>query len=147
MRLLLCRDRLTPKATVGKLTHKGEFVAYTCEDRYRGDDMSEKVPGETCIPCGDYEVIVTYSPRFQVDMPLLLNVPGFTGVRIHSGNKPADTSGCILVGTTRGPDQVLGSRAAYEEVFKLIQTARAHAESVRLTVTLINGGTCNAEST
>lgn len=135
MRLDLIRDRFTEKSTTGKLMWGEQCVAYTCEDVYRGP-LAEKVPGETCIPCGSYEVVVTHSPRFGIDMPLLLNVPGFSGVRIHTGNTDADTDGCILVGTTRGPDQVLGSRVAYEQVFALIQAARARGESVRLDIQL-----------
>jgi hypothetical protein len=133
MKLVLLRDRLTEKSTCGKLMWGDQHVSYTLEDVHR---VGPKLPGETCIPNGIYEVVVTHSPRFGIDMPLLLNVPGFSGVRIHSGNKPEHTEGCILVGTTRGPDQVLGSRIAYEEVFKLIQAARARGESVTLEVKL-----------
>ena len=52
------------------------------------------------IPAGTYEVRLTYSPRFKKDLPLLMNVPGRTGIRIHTGNKPEHSQGCILVGAT-----------------------------------------------
>lgn len=136
MRLVLLRDRLTSKSTTGRLELDGQLVCFTLEDKYRGDDPANKVPGTTCIPCGTYEVVITHSPRFDVDMPLLLNVPGFTGVRIHPGNTDRDTEGCLLVGSTRGPDQVLGSRVAYEVVFKLIRDARERREVVHLEVKL-----------
>ncbi|MBP5659578.1 MAG: hypothetical protein J6W89_06155, partial [Paludibacteraceae bacterium] len=42
----------------------------------------------------------TYSPRFKKDLPLLMNVPGRTGIRIHTDNKPEHSQGCILVGAT-----------------------------------------------
>lgn len=135
MILTLLRDRLTEKSTTGKLMLGEQHVAYTLEDVYR-PPHEPKVPRETCIPCGVYEVLITHSPRFGVDLPLILNVPGFSGVRIHAGNYPKDTEGCVLVGTTRGPDQVLGSRVAFDEVFKLIQAARARAETVTLDVKL-----------
>lgn len=135
MILTLLRDRLTEKSTTGKLMLGEQHVAFTLEDVYR-PPLEPKVPRETCIPCGVYEVLVTHSPRFGVDLPLILNVPGFSGVRIHAGNYPKDTEGCVLVGTTRGPDQVLGSRIAFEEVFELIQAARARAETVTLDVKL-----------
>jgi len=31
-------------------------------------------------------------------LPEILNVKGFTGIRIHSGNTAKDSLGCILVG-------------------------------------------------
>ncbi len=139
MRLELIRDRLTEKSTTGKLMWGEQHIAYTLEDVYRGP-LAVKVPGHTCIPCGIYEVIISHSPRFGIDMPLLLNVPGFSGVRIHSGNKPEHTEGCVLVGTTRGPDQVLGSRVAFEQVFALIRDAREQGESVTIEVKLAPGG-------
>lgn len=144
MRLVLIRDRLTEKSTIGRLERDDEHVCFTLEDVYRGDDPADKVKAQTAIPCGTYEIVVTHSPRFGIDMPLLLNVPGFSGVRIHSGNTDKDTMGCILVGSTRGPDQILGSRVAYELVFKLIQRARSVGESVHIEVKLAEGGTSHA---
>ena len=141
MRLALIRDRLTEKSTTGELSLNGAHLCFTLEDRYRGDDINDKVRGSTCIPCGRYEIVITHSQRFGIDMPLLLNVPGFSGVRIHSGNTDRDTEGCVLVGTTRGEDIILGSRIAYELVFGLIRDARAKNELVHIEVRLANGAT------
>jgi hypothetical protein len=52
------------------------------------------------IPAGTYEVRITLSPRFHKPLPLLMNVPGRTGIRIHTGTKPEHSQGCILVGAT-----------------------------------------------
>lgn len=141
MLLTLERRWLTPKSTIGELRLDGVIKCFVLEDVYRPSPEA-KVPGKTCIPCGKYEVVITHSPRFSalagipVDMPLLLNVPGFTGVRIHWGNRPEDTDGCLLVGLDRGPDQVLRSRIAYEQVFALIQAARAKGELVHVDISL-----------
>ena len=49
------------------------------------------------IPCGTYPLRVTWSPKFKRMMPLLLNVPGRSGIRVHRGTKPEHSRGCILV--------------------------------------------------
>lgn len=50
------------------------------------------------IPVGEYSLQVTPSPKFNRNLPLLCNVPGHSGIRIHAGNDVTDTHGCILVG-------------------------------------------------
>lgn len=120
MQLQLRRDSSSEKATLGRLFVDGEFLCYTLEDVVR----AEKVAGETAIPAGTYRVIVTHSPHFGRDLPLLVDVPGYEGVRIHPGNTDADTEGCILVGTTiMGPDDIANSRAAFALLFSKIQAA------------------------
>ncbi len=127
MKLTLQRSPSSEACTLGTLDVDGQQQFYTCEDVVR--EMPNlpvrewKVPGETAIPAGTYQVIVNRSERFGRDMPLLLNVPGFAGVRIHSGNTAADTEGCILVGERLGNDAVVESRKAFGELFTLIEAA------------------------
>jgi hypothetical protein len=143
MLLELLREELRPACTLGRLYEGAALLCVTLEDRLPTPYV--KVPGETCIPCGKYEVVITHSPRFNVDMPLLLNVPGFTGVRIHTGNAALDTEGCILVGQERVGEKLLHSRAAYAALFQKIQAARARGELVHIDVKLADGGVCHAE--
>lgn len=109
----------TDESTQGELYVDGVFECYTLEDVER----SQKVAGETAIPKGSYKVIINQSPRFGRLMPLITDVPGFSGVRIHSGNTAADTEGCLLVGKTRGPDFIGRSREAYLGLFSKLLAA------------------------
>ncbi len=110
MKLLLKRIALKEKYTIGKLYIDGEFFSDTLEDPVR----EEKIYGETAIPTGTYKVTITLSPRFRRWLPLLHDVPNFEGVRIHRGNTPEDTHGCILVGQNKIKGQVVNS--AYTEI-------------------------------
>tara|TARA_R110000787_G_C13056662_1_gene407239 strand:+ start:55 stop:480 length:426 start_codon:yes stop_codon:yes gene_type:complete len=80
---------------IGDLFIDGVFFCHTLEDEKRADNV--KVYGKTAIPAMTYKVKVTYSPRFKRNMPLLLDVPMFKGIRIHGGNDSTNTLGCILV--------------------------------------------------
>lgn len=86
--------------TIGKMYLNGEYFCDTLEDAIR----PVKIPNETAIPAGTYKVEVTYSPRFKRNLPLLIDVPNYTGIRIHEGSNKDHTSGCILVGfnTSKG---------------------------------------------
>lgn len=120
MKLELIREEFTDKSTIGSLLVDGKFFCYTLEDRVR----NEKIFGQTAIPYGTYPVLITYSPRFKTNMPLLINVPGYSGVRIHSGNKAEDTEGCILVGLKKAPDYIMESRKAYSLLFNLLKSQK-----------------------
>ena len=118
--MLLRRRWYSDRSTIGVLT-LGEFSCFTLEDRVR--EPGVKVQDKTAIPAGRYRVVVDFSQRFQRRMPLLLDVPMFTGIRIHSGNTAQDTRGCILVGEWRAPDWVGDSRRAFADLFFLINPA------------------------
>lgn len=106
MRLNLKRKFLDPEYTVGSLSINGRYICDTIEDKVRDtnqdgdlDDPGEgKVFGKTAIPYGLYKVRLTMSPKFKRLLPILLNVPHFTGIRIHRGNTAKDSHGCILPG-------------------------------------------------
>lgn len=91
-----------------------------------------KIAGVTAIPSGRYRITITMSNRFKRLMPLVNNVPGFSGVRIHPGNTAADTEGCLLPGTSVGADNnmVVGSRVAYAALYAKIEAALANGEEV-----------------
>ena len=121
--------------TIGILTGLSKDF-FTIEDTDRGlsQDMDlvkikqTKKVSITAIPTGRYKIIISYSPRFKCDMPLLVNVKGFDGVRIHWGNKSKDTDGCILVGNGLAKGMITDSRSAYAQVFKEIKDIRDKEE-------------------
>lgn len=97
-----------PEYTIGKLYIDGQYFCDTLEDTIR----KEKIAGKTAIPAGKYKVKKTYSPRFKKQLPEILNVPNFFGVRIHAGNTAKDTEGCILLGLNKTKGAVINSQNA-----------------------------------
>jgi hypothetical protein len=138
VRLKLQRMSCGPVCTIGSLFVNGKFECYSLEDvrrEIKGQPVSQwKIPGKTAIPEGVYGLVVTPSNRFKRELPLLLSVPGFEGVRIHPGNTAADTEGCILVGKAKSGDSVLESRRAFDQLFTKIREALGCGEKVTLEV-------------
>lgn len=134
MELTLNRIFLGSSATIGELLINDKHLCDTLEDRVRPE--GEKVYGKTAIPEGTYEVKLTHSPRFKKILPEILNVPNFSGIRIHTGNSSKDTEGCILVGTWDGEkeDWVGNSRIAFDELMALLEKATNNKEKVTITV-------------
>ena len=126
MNIIIKRLHRTENSTIGELHIDGKFECYTLEDKER----KVKIKGETAISKGTYIVGITLSNRFKKLLPILLNVPNFEGVRIHSGNSNHDTEGCILVGTSRSEDYIGNSRLAFGRLFKKMQLAK----SITLTI-------------
>jgi hypothetical protein len=119
MKLKLRRFEFGTTYTVGKLYIDDIYQCFTLEDKVRN---GEKINGQTAIPYGTYSVVIDHSTRFNRDMPHILNVPGFEGIRIHSGNTSADTEGCILLGTTwAGKDFIGNSKLAFDRFFDKLQ--------------------------
>lgn len=108
MKLTLKRNFKGPDYTIGKLYIDGHYFCDTLEDTVR--PAGQKIAGKTAIPAGDYKVIKSYSPRFKKILPEILDVPGFSGVRIHAGNTAKDTEGCLLLGLNKTKGAVLDSQ-------------------------------------
>lgn len=129
--MLLRRLEFTDVSTIGELTID-DFKCWTLEDTARENTF--KIPGKTAIPAGRYRVIISYSTRFKRDLPLLLDVPNFEGVRIHPGNTDQQTEGCILPGYSKEKDWIGDSRRACEDLQKIIEE-RIKTEQLWLTIT------------
>lgn len=130
MEIVVRRIALKPTYTIGKMYIDGKYFCDTLEDTVRDlnkngkfDNGEKKIYGKTAIPYGKYDVKWTYSNKFKKYMPLLMNVPSFEGIRIHSGNTAEDTQGCILVGENKAVGKVLNSRNAVNKLYQLIKSA------------------------
>lgn len=132
MKLKLYRKFLGNKYTIGKLFINDEYICDTFEDVVRSEGV--KVYGETAIPYGIYEIVLTMSPRFKKVLPLLLDVPHFEGVRIHTGNTEKDTEGCILVGYNKVKGKVINSKIAFDKVMKYLELATINNEKITIEV-------------
>lgn len=135
--MILTLKRIARKAkyTIGRLYIDGAYFCDTLEDTDRGLTQSmplwqieqKKVYGQTAIPTGSYDVIMTYSPKFASRswakpysgrLPLVNNVPGFSGVRVHPGNDHTQTLGCLLVGRNTVVGKVTQSADTFEKLMK-----------------------------
>lgn len=128
MELTLKRIAKRPDYTIGRLFVDGEYLCDTLEDTDRGltqamaiEEIKRiKVAGQTAIPSGKYCVFLTPSPKFGRVLPLVYDVPGFSGIRIHAGNTERDTHGCILVGENKIVGRVINSRNTLDMLMKVL---------------------------
>ena len=126
MKLTLTRRAKRADYTIGRLEDEnGVKICDTLEPTWRNYKGGElKVPRKSAVPEGTYPVVVTKSKKFGKYLPLLVGVPGFKGVRIHSGNTVNDTEGCILVGQNLIKGKVLLSRLTLEKLMRLIENEK-----------------------
>ncbi len=140
MIITLQRRASGPRCTIGELRVDGQHECWTLEDlvlEIPGQPVSSwKVAGKTAIPAGRYRMTIDMSTRFKKLMLRVLDVPGFEGIRIHTGNTAEDTEGCILVGQALAPDgnSIKQSALALESLQPKIQAALDRKEEVWIDV-------------
>ena len=135
MDLFLHRVEEDPKVLPGRenkrtrgtmLKPDGSILVHILEDQVRVDnpatsqDEGAKVYGRTAIPAGRYELKLTYSPKYGRIRPEVMGVPGFVGIRIHSGHDETHTLGCLLTagGFDKDGDILPGTSKAAERTFE-----------------------------
>ena len=123
----LVRTQFKDTQTVGKLYLNGVYFCDTLEDKNRDlnkngifDEGEKKVYAQTCIPFGQYKVIINQSPRFKRLMPRLLNVSHFDGILIHNGVTEKNSAGCILVGSYDG-QKLVRSKEIFNKLFEIMK--------------------------
>lgn len=156
LQLLIRRVALEDEYTIGRLyvvnDGKRTYIMDTLEDRVRDvnkngrfDNGEKKIPGETAIPYGTYEIDMNrVSPKFKLRdwgqmydgiVPWVKNVPNFEAILIHPGNTASDTSGCILVGDNDKVGRVSYSKKYYYELMdNYLMPAKANGYKIMLTI-------------
>lgn len=127
MKILVNTIVETSISTISEMIIDGFKFCYVLQDPRR----KVKIQNITGIPKGTYKVVLSYSNRFKKIMPEILNVPGFTGIRIHWGNTAVDTEGCLIVGSTMGKDFVGNSVKTYAKMMALLKATK---EEVIITI-------------
>lgn len=140
MELKLTRNYQKDTYTIGRLYVEGDLFSNTLEDPVRDySDPNYKVYGKTAIPYGRYRITMVHSPKFSKryggrKVPLLNNVPDFTGIQIHSGNTAEDTDGCILVGQNTQRGRVTSSLAT---LYKLLDIFDSVSEDEEIWIDIV----------
>lgn len=131
MKLTVNRADPRDGAMMGMLFIDSVMFCMTLEDVSR----PAKIAHETAIPAGTYKVTMELSPKFKKRLPLLHDVPGFTGILIHSGNTAEDTWGCILVGQRIvGTHRIEGGSIAMPTLAEKIEDAIKNGEEVTIEI-------------
>jgi hypothetical protein len=125
--------------TIGEMFLNGsiERYCYTLEDRDLCLEIGGvKIPKETAIPRGTYKLIIDDSVRYKRKMPQILDVPQFEGIRIHAGNYPVDTEGCILIGEEYDAMHriILKSKVTFDKFFGMLETVLSTGEEISITI-------------
>ena len=128
--------------TIGNMFLEGEWFCNTLEDKDRGLNQSLslsqnkklKVYGKTAIPKGVYEVTVVFWAKHRINVPLLHDVPAFTGILIHNGVNQNSTLGCILVGLNTIKGQLTSGKKYMNELTNRIQAALNAGKKVMIEV-------------
>lgn len=141
MKLELKRIALKPNYTIGKLFINGTYYCDTIEDKVidlnkngKFDDGLTKVMHQTAIPYGTFKVVVNHSPKFNRELPRLLDVPYFEGILIHNGSDQNSSSGCIIVGENKAVGKVTNSTFYMNNLTARIKDAQNKGETTTITI-------------
>ena len=125
LNLILRRRPQKDGGVIGELYNfAGAFICFMLEN------------DEKKIESGRYKVTITQSKRFSRPLPLINDVKGRSGIRIHPANYPHQLEGCLAPGLViaLGDAGVLESRTAFKKVYDLIDDALFKGDDVWLDV-------------
>lgn len=135
MKIVLQRKYLKQGYTIGYWIVDGKLMCNTLEDEVRDlnkngkfDNGEKKIYGESAIPYGKYKIKMTYSPKYKRMMPQVMDVPHFTGIRIHAANKPTELEGCIALGENKVKGGLINSRLHVNVFIDMLVKAGGEAD-------------------
>lgn len=153
MTLTLIRSYNSKEYCIGHLYVDGVYMCDTIEDCDRGLDQkmtssqikSIKKKSITAIPTGTYGITLNVtSPKYSKKkffkefclgkMPRLINVPGYDGILIHTGNTAKDSDGCLLVGYNKVKGQVINSTEAFIKLYNVLKRANERHEGIYIEI-------------
>lgn len=123
--LIRIQREATKPATIGCLSTYRAFGCDTLERPWAGNQS-----GISCIPPGQYPVIMPESPRFGRPMMRLGNTDPRRGILIHAANQVGQLQGCIALGKRHGPESLIESRIAVDKLETLVREALDKGEKV-----------------
>lgn len=148
MRILVNRDMSTARSLGSKVSislHEALFTFF-CFGLEPFWDPTQTIKPRA-IPPGTYPVKRLFSPKHNRVVPHVMNVPGFEDIEIHWGNfefehegadgkmHPPDSLACLVVGKSRGTDEVLTSVPVFANLDTIIAHALAAGDDVWITYT------------
>ena len=122
LEFVLYRYKYLKDRTIGRMMLNGVFYGFTLEDTVRPQNI--KIPKETAISAGKYDLKVRYSNRFGELRVFVEDVPNFKGIQIHGGNNPEDTEGCILIARNRILDKNIIQGSLKNNITKKVKKAK-----------------------
>ena len=128
MRIKVERRWPKDKYIIGRIYIDGEYICNSLEPPWKNNARY------TAIPKGVYEVIMNYSPKFKRVLPLLLNVPQRSAIRIHRLNRPSETQGCIGPGLNTQVGMITSSTKYEELIVKKCEEARKRKEMITIQI-------------
>ncbi len=138
LKIVVERKYYKEEYTIGNMSIDGEWFCNTLEDKDRGLSQSLslsqnkklKVYGKTAIPKGVYDVEIYFWNKYRINVPLLKDVPAFTGILIHNGKDKDNTLGCILVGLNKIKGKLIDGKKYLTELTKIIEDAKSKGKKV-----------------
>ena len=143
LHLRIIREEFTSQTTVGKMYIDGHFFGYTLEDTVRAFGI--KVKGHTALPAYQYQVKLSFSPKYERMMPLIFNQSDesvnamgiqFKGIRFHGENQHSDTEGCFLIAKHHLTNEIIQG-SLEKELSQIISEAESQGKQIALEI--LNG--------
>lgn len=120
-------DCIIGELSVHRPFHTGtgsSFRCFTLELPWRGN-----AKGVSCVPPGRYPAFIRTDGKRKWRLELKKTAPR-TNIQVHTGNRPREIDGCILVGTSYLGSSVYQSQQARNQLQKLVESEKTPREII-----------------